>query len=120
MRTMMVNTLISRFAVLLLSIVFVSTNTEGYASNLEPYQNHTSYKHSSLCDFSYTIHEISESNEEESEINANRNQITNDSFVSFVNLSIHFEPELILIPYFFASSHLSTSNLKDRAPPIST
>ncbi|TGL65552.1 hypothetical protein [Leptospira jelokensis] len=119
MRTLVVNTFVYRFAVLLLSIVFVSTNTEGYASNLEPYQKHTSYKHSSLCDFSYTIQEVSESNEEESEINAHRYQITNHSFVSMVQITIQFESELIQIPFFFQTASFFANNLKGRAPPIS-
>lgn len=120
MRTMKVNTLISRIAVLLLSIVFVSTNTEGYASNFEPYHKHTTYKHSSLCDFSYTIQEVSESNEEESEIKVHRDPVTNHSFASMVQVTIQFESELIQIPFFFPTSSAFSDNLKDRAPPIST
>ncbi|WP_244245544.1 hypothetical protein [Leptospira kemamanensis] len=83
MRFVMVNTFISRLAVILLSLVFFSTNTEGYASFRDSYQENQSYKHSSLYDFSYVIQEVTETSEEESEINSNRNSVFLHSFKTF-------------------------------------
>ncbi|MCW7460963.1 hypothetical protein [Leptospira limi] len=115
MRLMMVNTLISRLAILLLSFVFISTNTEGYASHRDTYQNHQTYKHSSLYDFSYVIKEVSE---EEAEINSHRENELSHSFAFFLKISLTFYTELKLVLFTFPNSFLAKNSVKDRAPPI--
>lgn len=120
MRFVMVNTFISRLAVILLSLVFFSTNTEGYASFRDSYQENQSYKHSSLYDFSYVIQEVTETSEEESEINSNRNSVFLHSFTFFQNLPLSFTSEFISVSYSFPITFTFHHNLKNRAPPIST
>ncbi|PKA23253.1 hypothetical protein EHQ96_06350 [Leptospira levettii] len=120
MRLMMVNTLISRLAILLLSFVFISTNTEGYVSHRDTYQKHQTYKHSSLYDFSYVIKEVSENNEEEAEINSHRENELNQTFAFFLKISLIFDTELKPVLFSFPNSFLVKYSFKDRAPPILT
>ncbi|XDD42707.1 hypothetical protein AB3N58_15695 [Leptospira sp. WS60.C2] len=115
---MKVNTRINRFAVLLLSLVFLITSTEASASLHESISADTTYNQSSLYEFSHVLQSVSENNEEESEIDSQRILVLFSSISLYSNFFISFSSELISISFVSPFSISFLNHLHDRAPPF--
>lgn len=113
----MKKTIVSRLAIVLFSLIFVSTNTEGYPTSFTSHLETKSYNPFSLFDFNNFHGSISEPNEEEARLDSFHQSQIHSSLSFYIPLPIEYFSESLTK---LSVSPVSTDSLekpKNRAPP---
>lgn len=114
----MKKTVMSRLAIILFSLIFISTNTEGYPASFTSNVQTKSYNPSSLYDLNCVVNSISEPSEEEAKLDfIHQNQI-HSALSSYFPLPIDFFSEMIVFGSLEPVSIESLEKPKNRAPPV--
>ncbi|TGK81794.1 hypothetical protein EHQ24_10890 [Leptospira noumeaensis] len=111
------NTLLSRIAIILFSLVFISTTTEGYQSNLTHYTKTQSYNTSNLYDFNRFISNFSEPTEEEAKLDSLHQNHIHSSLSSYIPQTIVISSEFLSFHLLEPVSYEILKKQKNRAPP---
>ncbi|MCW7491468.1 hypothetical protein ND861_02245 [Leptospira sp. 2 VSF19] len=114
----MKKTVISKLAVLLFSLIFVSTNTEGYSANLTTDIKTNSYNTSSIYDFNFFINNISEPTEEEAELDSFHQKQILSALTSYISFPIEIFSESLTFQLQKPNFNESLEKPKTRAPPL--
>lgn len=114
----MKQTVISKLSVLLFSFIFLSTNTDGYPASHTSDIKTNSYNISSIYDLSFFINNISETSEEEAELDSfHQNQVP-ATLTSYTSLPAEFFSEFLTFQQQKIISNESLEKPKNRAPPL--
>ncbi|TGL86674.1 hypothetical protein EHQ68_15360 [Leptospira congkakensis] len=116
----MTKTIASKIAIMLFSLVFISTNTEGYPASLTNNVKTKSYKTSSLYDLNFFVSNISEPSEEEAKLDAFHQNHIHSSLFSYIPSPIELSSESLSFHLQEPISNIILERQKNRAPPINS
>lgn len=102
---------------MLFSLVFISTNTEGYPASLSSNVKTKSYNTSSLYDLNAFVSNISEPGEEEAKLDSLHQNHIHSSLSSYIPVPIEISSEYLTFHLLEPISNETLEIQKDRAPP---
>ncbi|MCW7480047.1 hypothetical protein [Leptospira kanakyensis] len=102
---------------MLFSLVFISTNTEGYPTSLTNYTKTKSYNTSSLYDLNLFLSNISEPTEEEAKLDSLHQNHIHSSLSSYIPSPIEISSVSLSFHLLEPVSYEIVEKQKNRAPP---
>ncbi|TGL44178.1 hypothetical protein [Leptospira perdikensis] len=102
---------------MLFSLVFISTNTEGYPASLTTNVKTKSYNTSSLYDLNVFLNNISEPTEEEAKLDSLHQNHIHSSLSSYIPSLVEISSEYLSFRLQEPISNQILKRQKNRAPP---